>query len=144
LKPLGGLHNYRIVEGDSDVRGWEVVEANGNKVGKVADLIVDTSAGKVLYLDVALLPDVSPENTAASTANSGLAPLVRETLVRATLSDEENALTQEHHPGAGNRHVLILVEDAHLDLEHEQVYLETLSAAQLAPGSPKQEVSKAG
>lgn len=146
LKPLGRLHNYRIVEGDPDVRGWEVVGANGEKVGEVADLLIDTSAGKVRYLDVALLLDrlageaantgsPAPHSTAEAPAHAavpGLAPLITEMVVRATLSDQENALTQGNAHEPGTRHVLIHVENAHLDPEHERVHLANLSAAQLA------------
>ena len=37
---------------DYDVRGWKVVLANDERIGKVEDLIIDPAAGKVRYLDV--------------------------------------------------------------------------------------------
>ena len=49
LEDLGHLH---VAEGDRDVRGWEVVAADGHAVGSVAHLIVDPAASKVRYLDV--------------------------------------------------------------------------------------------
>lgn len=50
--------DYDIAPGEPDVRGWEVCLANDQKIGEVDDLIIDTSAGKVRYLDVDLDRDV--------------------------------------------------------------------------------------
>ena len=49
LKDLGHLE---VADGDRDVRGWEVVAADGRAIGSVAHLIVDPAALKVRYLDV--------------------------------------------------------------------------------------------
>src|SRR5947209_2632809 len=153
LKPLGRLHAYQIVEGDPDVRSWAVVGAAGRKAGEVSDLLVDTDAGRVRYLDIAVDPDLldvpaGPGNEAAATgpgllgtpaglvtahsAMAGVAPLFTEDVVRSTLSDEENALTREHHLGADGRHVLIPIGRARLDPEHDRVNVEELAAGQIA------------
>jgi hypothetical protein len=58
----------------------------------------------------------------------GLAPLITETVVRSTLSDEENRLTSEHHQGVGTRHVLIPIGNARLDSDHDRVLVERLRA----------------
>lgn len=50
--PLGQLDDYKVAEGDPDVRGWEVMASDGRKIGEVDELLVDTSAMKVRYLDV--------------------------------------------------------------------------------------------
>jgi len=50
--PLGQLDDFTVADGDPDVRGWEVLGADGRKVGEVDELLVDTSAMKVRYLDV--------------------------------------------------------------------------------------------
>ena len=52
--PLGQLDDFRVAEGDPDVRGWEVLGADGHKIGEVDELLVDTTAMKVRYLDVDL------------------------------------------------------------------------------------------
>jgi uncharacterized protein (TIGR02271 family) len=52
MRPISELSDYRIEEGDPDPRGWTVVGSDGNRVGTVADLIVDTQAMKVRYLVV--------------------------------------------------------------------------------------------
>ena len=145
--PLRTLHNYRIAEGDPDVRGWEVLGADGNKIGEVDDLLVDTHALKARYLEVA--PDLhTPEGPEATPGTAdveipapplglpaglgGLGSAVSETLVRATLSDEENRLTREHHHGAGTHHVLIPIGLARLDPQHDRVLVEGLTATAAA------------
>ena len=45
-----GKSNYEIAEGDSDIRGWTVKNAQGNILGEVDDLLFDTEAKKVLYI----------------------------------------------------------------------------------------------
>jgi hypothetical protein len=50
--PLGQLDDFRVAEGEPDVRGWEVLASDGRKIGEVDELLVDTAAMKVRYLDV--------------------------------------------------------------------------------------------
>ena len=50
--PLGQLDDFKVAEGDPDVRGWEVLSADGRKLGEVDELLIDTGAMKVRYLDV--------------------------------------------------------------------------------------------
>jgi sporulation protein YlmC with PRC-barrel domain len=50
--PLGQLDDYRVAQDDPDVRGWEVLASDGRKIGEVDELLVDTNAMKVRYLDV--------------------------------------------------------------------------------------------
>jgi photosynthetic reaction center H subunit len=52
LARLGELGDYRIAEGDPDIRGWDVGTLDGRKIGKVDDLVVDTTAMRVRYLEV--------------------------------------------------------------------------------------------
>jgi uncharacterized protein (TIGR02271 family) len=52
LQPISDLSNYKVEEGDIDPRGWTVVGNDGNRIGTVDDLIVDTRAMKVRYLVV--------------------------------------------------------------------------------------------
>jgi len=54
LARLHDLSGYKVAEGDPDIRSWHVKTADGRKVGKVHDLIVDTRAMKVRYMDVEL------------------------------------------------------------------------------------------
>lgn len=149
FRPLSRLHDCQIVEGDPDVRGWAVLGADGKQVGAVSDLLVDTDAGQVRYLDVAIDTDrldasaaPAPEppgllgapagTVTAHAAMAGLAPLITESVVRSTLSDEENALTRDQHHGFDSRHVLVPIGHARLDPEHDRVHLEDLTAGQIA------------
>jgi hypothetical protein len=59
--PLDELDDFRVSGDDPDPRGWEVVAADGRKVGEVDELLVDTSVMKVRYLDVDLDDGVSGE-----------------------------------------------------------------------------------
>ena len=50
--PLNKLDDFKVAEGDPDIRGWEVMSADGRRLGKVDELLVDTNAMKVRYIDV--------------------------------------------------------------------------------------------
>jgi len=54
LMPLNRLDDFKVADGYQDVRGWSVVGHDGEKIGKVDDLLVDTSARQVRYLGVYL------------------------------------------------------------------------------------------
>jgi uncharacterized protein (TIGR02271 family) len=54
---LSDLDDFQVAEGFPDPRGWDVLGADGMKVGKVHDLIVDTGAMRTRYLDVELDKD---------------------------------------------------------------------------------------
>ena len=55
--PLNSLDGWKVADGDPDIRGWEVVASDGQRVGKVDDLLVDTTANKVRYVDVDMTDD---------------------------------------------------------------------------------------
>ncbi len=96
--PLGQLDDFTVADGDPDVRGWEVLGADGRRIGEVDELLVDPRAMKVRYLDV----DV----------DEGMAT------------------------GPGDRHVLIPVGYARLDVDRDCVRVDTLEAAALAAMPP--------
>ena len=50
--PLNQLSGYKVADGEPDIRGWDVVAGDGRRLGKVDDLLVDTQANKVRYVDV--------------------------------------------------------------------------------------------
>jgi photosynthetic reaction center H subunit len=52
LSRLSDLDDYEVADHESDPRGWELVGANGDKIGEVDDLIVDPQALKARYLEV--------------------------------------------------------------------------------------------
>lgn len=54
IVPLDELSDFKVADGDPDVRGWDVLSADGQRIGSVENLLVDTAAMKVRYLDVDL------------------------------------------------------------------------------------------
>jgi hypothetical protein len=54
LTPLRELEKFTIAEGEADIRGWEVQTVSGREVGKISDLLVDTTTDEVVMLDVDL------------------------------------------------------------------------------------------
>ena len=46
--------NFEIVKGEPDIRGWDVRYKNGEKIGSVEELILDTKAKKIRYMVVDL------------------------------------------------------------------------------------------
>ncbi len=54
LRRFSDMSGVDIAEGDPDVRGWEVVTPDGQELGEVEDLVVDTTAMKVRSLEVSL------------------------------------------------------------------------------------------
>ena len=59
LGRLNDLDEFKVADGYPDIRGWEVRTGDGHKLGKVGDLVVDTQAMRVRYLDVELDRSVS-------------------------------------------------------------------------------------
>ena len=53
-----------MAEGDPDIRGWKVKSKDGNTIGKVKDLIVDTEILKVRYIDLDLKKEFYKETEA--------------------------------------------------------------------------------
>ncbi len=49
---LDELSDYKVAENYSDVRGWDVRDANNRTIGKVDHLLVNKTAERVVYLDV--------------------------------------------------------------------------------------------
>lgn len=49
---LNELSGYKVAENYTDVRGWDVKDANNRTIGKVDHLLVNKTAERVVYLDV--------------------------------------------------------------------------------------------
>src|SRR5690606_16461941 len=52
LAMLSDLDDFEVADEDPDPQDWEVTASDGRTIGQVKDLVVDTSAMKVRYLDV--------------------------------------------------------------------------------------------
>ncbi|MFD2146668.1 PRC-barrel domain-containing protein [Mucilaginibacter antarcticus] len=53
LEELNGS-DYQIVEGEPDITGWEVIDAQGRRIGEVDDVLFDTQTRDVRYMIVDL------------------------------------------------------------------------------------------
>lgn len=49
---LEELPDYKVASDYSDVRGWDVTDADDRKIGKVTNLLVNKEEERVVYLDV--------------------------------------------------------------------------------------------
>jgi uncharacterized protein (TIGR02271 family) len=84
-------NDYKIASDDPDVRGWEVVDAANTKIGEVSELIVDTNAMKVRYLEVDV--DRSLMNRATADDHHILIPIGSATLDRTSRNVMVSTLT---------------------------------------------------
>jgi photosynthetic reaction center H subunit len=58
LVHLDDVSELQVADGDPDIRGWDVRTADGEKIGKVKDLIVDTGLMKVRYIEARIDKEV--------------------------------------------------------------------------------------
>jgi sporulation protein YlmC with PRC-barrel domain len=54
LVRLDDLRDFRVADGEPDIRGWEVCTLHGTEIGEVDDLLIDPRRGEVVILDVDL------------------------------------------------------------------------------------------
>ena len=52
LARLDELDDYKVADGEPDIRGWDVLASDRRRIGEVHGLIADTVAMEVRYLDV--------------------------------------------------------------------------------------------
>ncbi len=58
LMHLSDMNDYEIADGEPDIRGWDVRASNGDKIGDVEDLLVDSATLRVRYIEVKLEKDL--------------------------------------------------------------------------------------
>lgn len=54
LVPLGEMRGWNVIDGEADIRSWEVKTLSGKVLGHVRELLIDPKAGEVVMLDVDL------------------------------------------------------------------------------------------
>jgi hypothetical protein len=54
LVPLSQMKGWNVLDGEADIRSWEVRTVSGKVLGHVRDLLVDAKAGEVVLIDVDL------------------------------------------------------------------------------------------
>lgn len=74
LQELGGS-DYEIAEGQPDIRGWDVKDANGKTIGEVDELIFDVQSLKVRYIVLDLEGNVLDLDTRDVLVPVGIAQL---------------------------------------------------------------------
>jgi uncharacterized protein (TIGR02271 family) len=67
IMPLSELSDYEVADDSVDVRGWTVTSNAGSDVGKVNDLLVDSTSMKARYLAVSLHEGASVSRSGHST-----------------------------------------------------------------------------
>jgi uncharacterized protein (TIGR02271 family) len=74
LQELGGS-DYKIVDGEPNIKGWDVKDETGKKIGEVDELIFDTQTRKVRYIVVDLEGNVFDFDTRDVLVPIGIAQL---------------------------------------------------------------------
>lgn len=107
LHYLDELDDYKVADSDKDVRGWTVRDTNGKVIGEVDDLIVNKSTEKVVYLDVYVDESIISANTPSYIKKEG---------------DGMNDFIND----GDDKHIIIPIGMATLDLENEIVFTHTI------------------
>jgi uncharacterized protein (TIGR02271 family) len=102
LGRLNDLDEFKVADGYPDPRGWDVKTADGQTVGKVDDLIVDTQAMRVRYMSVKL--------------------------DRSLMQAARDAAT----PGDQSDHTLLPIGNVQLDDRHDDVLVNGYTLEQVA------------
>jgi sporulation protein YlmC with PRC-barrel domain len=59
LTHLSDWSDYKIADGEPDIHGWDVRGTNGEKVGDVEDVLVDSVTRRVRYIEIKLEKDLA-------------------------------------------------------------------------------------
>jgi uncharacterized protein (TIGR02271 family) len=136
LKRLSKTSDYEVAPNETDVRGWSVIGRDGSSIGKVDDLLIDTSRMKVAQLDVDVnggdrvqvpAEDVQIDRTRREVRIEGYAPGAYRSAVAAdrasTARDDERLTRSEEELRVGKRAVEAgeVVVGKHVETEHKQV-----------------------
>jgi hypothetical protein len=54
LVPLSQMRGWNVLDGEADIRSWEVKTVSGKVLGQVRELLIDPKAGEVVLIDVDL------------------------------------------------------------------------------------------
>lgn len=105
---LNELSDYKVASQDSDVRGWDVKDADNRVIGKVDNLLVNRRKDKVIYLDVEVDKTIIDANhDPYGTPNS--------------------AEVHEFMNSEGENHIIIPVGLVRLNEDQKYVYTETIN-----------------
>jgi len=116
------LDDFKIADGDPDIRGWDVRGTDGEKIGEVEDLLVDTAAMKVRYIEVRLEKEIAKQVAMHADRATHHIPQVGVSADDILTSDDRKS-----DPDAA-RYVLVPIGVARLDDEEDDVVLSAHAA----------------
>ena len=112
LQYLRDLSDYKMAKGDPDVRGWNVHDAEGDRIGEITGLLIDPVRERVVYIDV----DVRDE----------------------LISKDHDPFDAQHESGIheyqdkkGDIHMIIPVGAAHVDRDKKYVVADGIDQGAL-------------
>ena len=110
---LDELSGYKVADDYSDVRGWDVKDANDRIIGKVEHLLVNKIAERVVYLDVEVDEELIEKghNTYQTKVSDGVHQFLNK--------DGEN-------------HIIIPIGMAYIDDENKQVITNKIDSSTFA------------
>jgi len=110
---LDELSGYKVAENYTDVRGWDVKDANDRTIGKVEHLLVNKIAERVVYLDVEVDEELIEKghNTYQTKVSDGVHQFLNK--------DGEN-------------HIIIPIGMAYIDDENKQVITNKIDSSTFA------------
>ncbi len=123
IAPLSDFDDRDVAAGDVDVRGWDVIAADGERLGVVDELLIDTGTGRVRYLDVDLEDDLVEAVATIAATSEAQAPSQK--IERRTDSPAPADLE-------GVRHILLPIGQLRLDADAEQVFLGSMGSREAA------------
>ncbi len=97
LIPLRDLDDYKVAEGEPDIRGWNVYTATGREIGEIEDLLVDTDIGEVVMVDIDLKRD--DRHTLAPIKAAWIDRPNRRVVLNTTMFDVDDDIPALHRRG---------------------------------------------
>ncbi|WP_048920695.1 PRC-barrel domain-containing protein [Rufibacter radiotolerans] len=98
LKELGDS-SYQLAKGEPDIRGWNIFDGQGKRIGEVKELLCDAHARKVRYLVVDLegnLLDLEPRDILVPISLAELHPSEKAVIIPQVSSRQFQALPAYH------------------------------------------------
>ena len=112
------LDDFKIAEGEPDIRGWDVRGTDGEKIGEVEDLLVDTAAMKVRYIEVRLEKEIAKQIAMNADLETHHIPNVGMSVDDIVTDDDRKSRSD------AARYVLVPIGVARLDDDHDDVLLD--------------------
>ena len=143
LYKLEELSDYKIASGNPDIRNWEVRDADNRVVGKVDSLFVNKAAERVVYVEVAVDPNVISLNydPYAPSGNPNVREFINKdgdthVIVPIGMVDLDTENNVVHTPGIDHRTFATTKryqEETPIDRDYEKYILSSYNRENLPP-----------